>query len=310
MKSKNQNSAQQGRKLFPFEDESRILDIRYDAVFKAVFTKETAKSRVALSDLISSLIGRAIEVETIIANEQSVDDVRQRYLRFDIACKSEKGEPINVEMAFNPKPYEPVRLEYHASRLFVGQDIHGKDKTYDDLKESYQIAILAKEKFFSDENFAHNFLFYDPDNRVSLGGRIRIITLELVKTKPVADKPVNEMANAELWAVFFQYLTDAEKRDKIIDIINKKEEIAMALETLSNITQDEVEYARLSNLIKSELDYRSEIKYERDKGREEGLEEGREEASLDIARNLKKMGLSVSQIAEGTGLSAEIITQL
>jgi len=132
-------------------------------------------------------------VETIIANEPSVDYLNQRYLRFDIACKSKKGELINVEMAFNPKPYEPVRLEYHASRLFVGQDIHGKEKNYNDLKESYQIAILADKKFSPDENFAHNFLFYDPDNKVSLGGRIRIITVELIKTKPVADKPVDEI---------------------------------------------------------------------------------------------------------------------
>jgi len=35
MKSNNQNSAQQERKPLPFVDESRLLDIRYDAVFKA-----------------------------------------------------------------------------------------------------------------------------------------------------------------------------------------------------------------------------------------------------------------------------------
>jgi len=295
MRSKNQNlarrnpsrynAARRKKERFPFEDGKQILDIRYDMVFKAVFTKDTAKSRTALSDLISSLIGRVVEVETITANEPSADDTRERYMRFDIACKSKKGEPINVEMAFNPRVYEPVRLEYHASRLFVGQDIHGKDKTYDDLKESYQIAILAKEKFFPDENFSHNFLFYDPDNRVSLGGRIRIITVELVKTEPVADKPVDEMTNPELWAVFFQYLTDIEKRDKIMEIINKKEEIAMALETLSNITQDEVEYAQLCNLIKSELDHRSEIKYARDSGREEVFK-------------LLEQGLSVKEIKE------------
>jgi len=52
-------------------------------------------------------------------------------------------------------------------------------------------------------------------------------------------------------------LTDEEKRDKIIEITNLEEGIAMALDTLANITQDEVEYARLCNPIKSELDYRT-----------------------------------------------------
>jgi len=285
METNNQNSAQQKRKLFPFEDESRLLDIRYDPVFKAVFTKDTAKSRGALSDLISSLIGRIVEVETIISNEPSVDYLNQRYLRFDIACKSKKGEPINVEMSFNPKLYEPVRLEYYAARLFVGQDIHGKEKKYSNLKESYQITILANKKFFQDDNFVHNFLFYDPDNKVSLGGRIRIITVELVKTEPVADKLVNEMTNAELWAVFFQYLTDHEKRDKIIEIINRKEGIAMAVETLANVTQDEIEYARMTTLLKSEMDWNSDIEYAKNEGREEVFK-------------LLEQGLSVKEIKE------------
>jgi len=302
METNNQNSAQQERKPFPFKDESRILDIRYDPVFKAVFTKDTMKSRGALSDLISSLIGRIVEVETIIANEPAVDDLRERYLRFDIACKSKNGEPINVEMSFNPSDYEPVRLEYHAAKLFVGQDIHGKEKTYDDLKESYQITILAKEKFFPDENFAHNFMFYDPDNRVSLGGRIRIITVELVKTNPVADKPVNDMTNAEQWAVFFQYLTEVEKRDKIIDIINKEEGIAMAVETLSNITKDEIEYARMTTLIKSELDWNSRVASAKNRGRNE--------ANLDIARKMKNAGRPFNEIMEFTELSMETIAQL
>jgi len=240
MQTKDQSSAQYEWGPFPFGAGARILDIRYDPVFKAVFTRNTAESRAALSDLISALIGRTVTVETIIANEPPVDDLRQRYLRFDVACKTGIGEPVNVEMSFNPKASEPVRLEYHAAKLFTGQDIHGKDKTYDDLEETYQIAILAKEKFFPDANFAHNFLYYDPDNRVPLGGRTRIITVELVKTEPVAGKPVEEMTNAELWAVFFQYLTDEEKRGKIIEIVNKEEGIAMALDTLINITQDEI----------------------------------------------------------------------
>jgi len=303
MKTQIENPAQYEWGPFPFgNDGARIFDIRYDPVFKAVFTKETAESRLALSDLISALIERTVTVEAIVANEPPIDDLRQRYLRFDVACKTGKGEPVNVEMSFNPNASEPVRLEYHAARLFTGQDIHGKTKDYDDLKETYQIAILAKERFFPDENFVHNFLYYDPDNRVSLGGRTRIITVELIKTEPVVDKPIEEMTNAELWAVFFQYLTDEEKRGKIIEIINREEGIAMALDTLVNITQDEVEYARMSTLLKSELDWQS---------REVGARrKGRNEASLDIAQKMKNAGKPLSEIQEFTGLPIETIEQM
>jgi len=306
MKTNNQNPAQYEWGPFPFGDEESVIDIRYDPVFKAVFTKDTYESRGALSRLISALIGRNVAVETIIANEPPIDDTRQRYLRFDVACKTEKDEFVNVEMAFNPIASEPVRLEYHVSRLFAGQDLHGKDKKYDDLKETYQIAILANEKFYDDESFIHNFVYCDFENCISLGGRTKIITVELVKTEPAAGKPVEEMTNAELWAVFFQYLTDPEKRDKIIEIINQEEGIAMAVDTLINITKDEVEFARMTTLIKSELDWRSGMADAEKKGRNEG----RNEANLENARKMKSMGFLTEQIQAVTGLSSEIIVQL
>jgi hypothetical protein len=84
----------------------------------------------ALSDLISALIGRTVEVETIVANEPPIDDLRERRIRFDVACKTKNGEPVNVEMSFNPDKDELVRLEYYTAKLFTGQDVHGKDKKY------------------------------------------------------------------------------------------------------------------------------------------------------------------------------------
>jgi predicted transposase/invertase (TIGR01784 family) len=322
MKRNKKNPPQYEWGPVPFGDGGRILDIRYDPVFKTVFTRDTAKSRAALSNLISALIGRSVTVETITNNEPAIDDIRQRYLRFDVACKTGKGEPINVEMSFNPKASEPVRLEYHVARLFTGQDFHGKDKSYNDLKETYQIAILAKQRFFPDENFAHNFLYYDPDNRVPLGGKTRIITMELVKTGPIIDKPVEEMTNAELWAVFFQYLTDEEKRGKIIEIINREEGIALVVETLGTFTQSELEYIRESGRIKAEYDHQTDMAEARaearSEGRAKGLKEGRaegrkegiEKEKLEIARKMKKAGRPLSEIADFTGLPAETIEQL
>ncbi|WP_461255286.1 PD-(D/E)XK nuclease family transposase [Treponema sp. R80B11-R83G3] len=171
--------------------------------------------------------------------------------------------------------------------------------------KTYKITILAKYKFFPDEELIHNFLYYDPKTRVLLGGKTRIITVELVKTKPIADKPVEEMATAEQWAVYFQYLTDEGKRDKINDIINREEGIAMATEILSNITQDEVEYARMSTLIKSQLDYqshmvnakRSGIKEGREEGLKEGLKEGLVKGHKEILEFFEQ-GLSVEEIKE------------
>ena len=48
--------------------------------------------------------------------------MRDRQMRFDINCIAEDGELVNVEMSLNPKKFEPVRLEYHAAKLFAGQE--------------------------------------------------------------------------------------------------------------------------------------------------------------------------------------------
>jgi hypothetical protein len=72
---------------------------------------------------------------------------------------------------------EPVRLEFYGAKLFTGQDIRGTD--YNELKAAYQIAILAKGRFFDDDSLVHSFEYYDPERHTSLGGRSRIVTLEL-----------------------------------------------------------------------------------------------------------------------------------
>ena len=100
----------------------------------------------------------------------------------------------------------------------------------------------------------------------------------------------------------------------------------MALDTLANITQDEVEYAHLCNLIKSELDYRTGmVEAERKglaegftKGHDEGLmeglakglNEGLNKASLDIAQKMKNAGRPLNEIQEFTGLPIETIEQM
>jgi predicted transposase/invertase (TIGR01784 family) len=285
-----------------FNDTDDLIDICFDNVFKAVFTKEIPASQGALSRLISALIGQEVSVTAIRANEPPIDNLRDRQIRFDIACRATNGELINVEMSLNPDPFEPVRLEFHAGKLFTGQDIRGIDKTYDDLKPAYQIAILAKEKFFTDESVFHTFEYYDPVHGVSLNGRSRITTVELSKLERVVEKPIKDMNAREHWAVFFRYLTDKGKRGKINEIIACEEGIAMASEVLMSISKDEVERARLVSEYKYQLDMQSKLVHAK--------REGKKEEKLEIARNFKTLGAPIGQIVQATGLTEKQINEL
>ncbi|MCL2319521.1 MAG: Rpn family recombination-promoting nuclease/putative transposase [Treponema sp.] len=290
-----------------FEESDDLIDIRFDGVFKAVFTRNTPASQGALSRLISALIRRTVSITSININEPPIDSLRDRQIRFDINCRAENGELVNVEMSLNPAPFEPVRLEFHAGKLFTGQDIRGTDKTYNDLKEAYQIAILAKERFFQDDEFFHTFEYYDPVHGVPLNGRSRIITLELSKLDKIVEKPACEMSVQEYWAVYFRYLTDKEKRRKINEILDLEEGIAMASEVLITISKDEVERARLMSEFKYEMDARSKLVYAEQegmrrglekglrKGRREGRREGHQEGKQEII-DLLKSGKSPEEI--------------
>jgi hypothetical protein len=89
-------------KTIRFELTDDLIDICLDTVFKAVFTRDTPESRGALSALLSAIIGRQLTVIALVLNEPLISDLHDRQIRFDISCKAQDGELINVEMSLNP----------------------------------------------------------------------------------------------------------------------------------------------------------------------------------------------------------------
>jgi predicted transposase/invertase (TIGR01784 family) len=261
-------------KIIRFELSDDLIDICLDNVFKAVFTRDTPESRGALSALLTAVIGRQLTVIALALNEPPVSDIHDRQIRFDISCKTEDGELINVEMSFNPDTFELKRLEYHVGKLYSTQDIRGQNKTFGDLKATYQVAFLVNRHFFTDKDFIHEFEYYDIKRKVSLGGLTRIFTLELAKLESVVVKPVAEMTAPERWTVFCRYLTDKTKREKINEILEQEEGIAMAGQVLLTISKDEVERARLLSEYKYIVDTQSKVVQAKREGEAEGFVKG------------------------------------
>jgi predicted transposase/invertase (TIGR01784 family) len=264
---------------FKYQDD--IISPCWDNVFKAIFTKDTPESRGALEYLLSAILRRSLVVLTIVANEPPVESINERQIRYDINCKFDNGELCNIEMTLNPDTYEPVRLEYYSCKLFVNQDIRGQDKSYNDLKHTYQISLVVNSPIIEDNVFVHNFKQYDEENGISLNGRSHIITIELSKLGQIARKPVAEMTSLERWAVFFRYTPDKEKRELVNEIIKSEEGIAMAGQVLLNISKDERERARLTSEYKFIVDHQSKVV--------DARRAGEANKAIEIARNLVKV---------------------
>jgi len=101
---KKQNASLQAKKHFvQLGPNENLIDIRYDEVFKAVFTSESHESRTALSKLVSAMLGQEVSMLRIVENEPAITDVKNRKISFDINCRAENGERINVELTIQEK---------------------------------------------------------------------------------------------------------------------------------------------------------------------------------------------------------------
>ena len=82
-------------------------------------------------------------------------------------------------------------------------------------KDSPKSEMAMPGFLFNDDEIVHCFEYYDSERQMSLGGRSRIITVELRKLDKIIEKPVEQMTAQECWAVFFRYITDTTKRQTI-----------------------------------------------------------------------------------------------
>jgi predicted transposase/invertase (TIGR01784 family) len=279
-----------------FSPKDDIIDICRDNVFKTAFTRDTPESQGALRGLVSALIGQSVQVISVVANEPPITGTQDRQIRYDIRVRFDGGQLANIEITLNPQDFELLRMEYYGARLYVTQDIKGSDKGFGDLTPTYQISIIAGKRIFKDEAPVHQFEYYDREHEVNLGGRTRIIVVELEKAGQLLGKAVEAMSAAERWIVFFRYVTDPGKRDLINKIVAYEEGIAMAGEVLWTISRDEKERAWLESRFKYELDRLCELVDAGRAGLAEGRAEGRAEERQEIARRLKAMGISLEGI--------------
>ncbi|GHV80375.1 hypothetical protein AGMMS49944_21660 [Spirochaetia bacterium] len=262
-----------------FSDTDDIVNLCDDEVFKAAFTQNTPESREALRRLLTAILKRELTIITITANEPPIQDLRDRQIRYDIAVNFNNGELGNVEVTIWPDAYEVLRLEYYAGRLFLNQNIKGKDMSYRDLQRVYQISFIGNRRLFGDDELVHHFEYHDKEHDMPLGGRTTIITLELEKLGRALKKPVAEMDAEERWAVFVRFCADKTKRGLINELLAQEEGIALVGQTIKGFTKEQIEYFHETSKLKYELDMQSRETYAREEGREIGREEGRQALS-------------------------------
>jgi len=272
----------------------RFINPFTDAGFKRIFGQEVSKD--LLIDFLNDLLvgEKRIREISFLDKELLPEFVGDRGVIYDIYCTTEAGEHFIVEMQNRQQANFRERALFYLSHTITRQGERGADWLFD-LKAVYGVFFMN----FRLENMAHKLrtdvILADRDTHEQFSDKLRFIFIELPSfTKEEADcdtdfdRWIYVLKNMETLKrlPFKARKAVFQKLEKIVDI--------------ASLTKEERE--KYDESIKVYRDHLATLAYAK--------QEGKHEEAIDIAREMKKAGVPVEQIARFTKLSIEEIEKL
>jgi len=296
-----------------------------DFGFKKIFGEEASKP--LLIDFLNALLPHQNKIIDLTFKnaEQLGQTEADRKAIYDIYCENEIGEKFIVELQKAKQNYFIERTIYYSTFPIREQAEKGQWDYH--LKAVYCIGIL-------------DFKFNDYDSELEKSEVLHTIKLKNQYGKVFYDKLTYiylEMPNFKLeeidiktrldkWLYFIKHLEDFQTipsifKDEVFTQAFEKAEIAK----FGQLELDSYEYSlKIFRDNKAVYDYAIESAFEKgmkeglhdgmqkgiQEGIQEGIEKGIEKGKLEVAKSAKKMGLSIVDIINLTGLSESEINKL
>ena len=273
-----------------------------DVGFKRIFGQELSKP--LLLDFLNSLFEgeKRIVNLTFLDKEQPALFEEDRSLIYDIYCETDEGEKIIVEMQNKSQPFFKNRSIYYVSESIARQGERGSSWNYE-IDSVYLVAFLNFSPLDFKKQFRTDVVLAEKDTKEQFSDKLRMIYLQLPLFKKEADECENQV---ERWI----YLL------KNMETLNRlpwaaQSAVFKKLESIADVSaMTRAERLQYDEALKKYRDTISVFEGVRLEGRMEGNAEGRLEEKIAIARKLKSMGMSISDVSKATGLSEEGIKAL
>ena len=238
-------------------------------------------------------------------NQVSADD---KFNRVDIKAKNSKGEIIIVEVQNTSELYYLERILYGVAKAITEHIKLGN--TYQEVKKVYSISIL-----YFDLGRGSDYLYIGQNNFVGVHTKDHLVisTKEegVIKPKYPAEifptyylvrvNNFNEVAKSPL-EEWMRYLKEG--------VINEKTTapgLREAREKLQYYSMSDAERYAYDEHVNAVMIQNDVLGNARAEGLEQGRAEGEHNKAMDIAKNLKKIGIPVEQIINATGLTKDEI---
>jgi predicted transposase/invertase (TIGR01784 family) len=299
-----------------------FIDPTTDFGFKRIFGTEANKD-LLISFLNELFRGRKLIEDLCYNKNEHVGDTEEvGTVIFDLTCTASDGEQFIIEVQRTPQTNLKKRMLYYGSKLIADQAPKGNRRGWGyTISEVYVIVLLdgfPMPDGNSSTDYLHDICLCNRDSGEVFYEHLGFIYVELINFT----KGEQELAvDLDRW---LHVLKNMSKMDKLPTYLRKPVfEKLFAIAAYSKLNKEERDMydASLKNKWDAESIRQTAI-LEQKKARERGLEEGREEGmkeglkkgehqkAIAIARDMKKDGIALDQIAKFTKLTVEEIEDL
>lgn len=273
----------------------KLLDPKNDIVFQKIFgMKKNKKILISFLNAILNLQGDN-SIKDVQFEEKNIDVsliASEKLSILDLHVITEMNTEINIEMQLINQYNMIERTIFYMSKMILGQLKKGDD--YANLNRTITINIL-NFKYLDGNEFIKNYGIFEKTTKRKLTDLVEYIFIELPRLKET-----NKDYNTKLhkWLLFL-----LNPNDKEVDEFMKNDgEIKEAMDVLYNISGDKETVMLAEMREKAIMDEQSRLNGARKEGKIEG--------KIEVAKNLKKLGLDIKKIAEATGLTIDEIEKL
>ena len=279
--------------------------IRFDWAMKRLL-RDKANFGI-VEGLLSTLLGNPLKIKELLESEPyRGDDISEHY-RADLLVEDSQGETLLLEIQNNNELAYYQRIIFGLSKQLTEYINRGQD--YDYIRKIYSVNIV----YFNLGNGTDVVYHGKTEFRGIHNG-------ELLSLSPFQQQKFNVSTVSDLYPEYYILkVNDFNRWSKVpleqwIYFLNTGD---IPSDATAPGLHEAHEKLRLERMSKAELNayYRhlDNVVVLRDNivtARGEGRMEGRMEEKLEVAKNLKQLGISMDAIAQATGLSLEEIEHL
>lgn len=282
------------------EQRERYINPYTDFGFKKLFGTEMNKD-LLISFLNALFMGKEVVSDIHYLPSEHFGQYGNRRAIFDVYCENEKGDNFIVEMQNVYQQFYKDRSVFYSTFPIQDQARMGENWDFN-LKKVYTVGILNfvfKEDNYSDDCLHHEVKLLDTTDHHVFYDKLTYIYLEM----PKFNKTEDELETLfDKWLFVLKNLSRLFERPKalqerVFERLFEQAEIArFTLEERRGYEDSMKTYRDINNAIAT--------------AQRDSKAEGMAEKSLEIAKNLKSLGIDIDIIAKGTGLSKEQIEKL